>query len=406
MPEGCRSRKRAVFQGGCLAMLIHSLKLRNVLSFGPDTEALHLGALNVFIGPNGSGKSNLIECIALLQSAPKALTLPIREGGGIHDWLWKGAKGRPTASIEAVVANPGGAMPLRYRLEFTESGQRFQLTDECIQNEAAHFGHDRPNTYFCYENNQPVLNVKGTRRQLRREDVDPERSILAQRKDPDQYPEITYLGDVLTKMRSYREWSFGRYVPARLPQATDLPNEFLEEDGRNLGLVLNRLRREPAVKRTLMEHLRLFYEGIDDFEVTVEGGTVQIFFQERDISIPATRLSDGTLRYLCLLAILCHPKPPPLVCIEEPELGLHPDVIAKLADILVEASERTQILVTTHSEVLVDALTDHPESVVVCEKHRGCTEMRRLQKDDLAVWLRGYSLGQLWRSGELGGTRW
>lgn len=406
MPKGCRSGKRAVFQGGCLAMLIHSLKIRNALSFGPDTEALDLGALNVFIGPNGSGKSNLIECIALLQSAPKDLTLPIRKSGGIRDWLWKGSKGTPTASIEAVVDNPEGSMPLRYRLEFTESGQRFQLTNECIENEKAHPGHDKSYFYFCYENNQPVLNVKQEYRQLRREDVDPEQSILAQRKDPDQYPEITYLGDVLTKIRSYREWSFGPYVPARSPQLTNLPNEFLEEDGQNLGLVLNRLRREPAVKRALMEHLRLFYEGVDDFEVTFEGGTVQIFFQEGNFYVPATRLSDGTLRYLCLLAILCHPKPPPVVCIEEPELGLHPDVIVKLADILVEASERTQILVTTHSEVLVDALSDHPESVVVCEKHSGCTEMRRLQKDDLSVWLKDYSLGQLWRSGELGGTRW
>ena len=243
-------------------------------------------------------------------------------------------------------------------------------------------------------------------RQLRREDVDPEQSILSQRKDPDQYPEITYLGQVLNKIRSYREWSFGRYGPARLPQTPDQPNEFLEEDGHNLGLVLNRLRREPAVKRRLLEHLRLFYEGIDDFEISFEGGTVQIFFQEGDFYVPATRLSDGTLRYLCLLAILCHPKPPPLVCIEEPELGLHPDVIVKLAEIFQEASERTQIIITTHSDVLVDALTDYPDSVVVCEKHGGCTTTQRLSKDDLSVWLKDYSLGQLWRSGEIGGTRW
>jgi predicted ATPase len=87
-------------------------------------------------------------------------------------------------------------------------------------------------------------------------------------------------------------------------------------------------------------------------------------------------------------------------------LGLHPDVIVKLAEILLEASERSQILITTHSEVLVDALTDYPESVVVCEKHGGCTTLRRLETDDLRVWLKDYSLGSLWRSGELGGTRW
>lgn len=127
---------------------------------------------------------------------------------------------------------------------------------------------------------------------------------------------------------------------------------------------------------------------------------------EGDFSIPATRLSDGTLRYLCLLTLLCDPTPPPLVCLEEPELGLHPDLLPGLARLLVEASERTQLIVTTHSEILVDALTDHPESVIVCEKHQGQTEMRRLDEDELSDWLKKYRLGELWMRGELGGKRW
>jgi len=133
---------------------------------------------------------------------------------------------------------------------------------------------------------------------------------------------------------------------------------------------------------------------------------VQVFFSEGDFSVPATRLSDGTLRYLCLLAILCDPEPPPLICIEEPELGLHPDILPKLADLLVQASQRTQLIVTTHSDLLVDAMTEHPEAVVVCEKHDGKTEMRRLKKEDLASWLGKYRLGQLWTRGQIGGTRW
>ena len=122
--------------------------------------------------------------------------------------------------------------------------------------------------------------------------------------------------------------------------------------------------------------------------------------------VPATRLSDGTLRFLCLLSILCHPNPPPLVCIEEPELGLHPDVLPVLSDLLREASQRCQLIVTTHSDMLVDTLTDTPESVVVCEKHDGMTEMHRLDKADLTEWLKRYSLGDLWTRGDLGGNRW
>ena len=94
-----------------------------------------------------------------------------------------------------------------------------------------------------------------------------------------------------------------------------------------------------------------------------------------------------------------------LLCIEEPELGLHPDILPRLADLLIEASQRTQIIVTTHSDILVDAMTEIPESVVVCEKKEGKTSMVRLNKEELAVWFDYYRLGQLWTCGEIGGTR-
>jgi predicted ATPase len=107
-----------------------------------------------------------------------------------------------------------------------------------------------------------------------------------------------------------------------------------------------------------------------------------------------------------LLAVLCDPSPPPLVCIEEPELGLHPDIIPKVADLLIDASERTQLIVTTHSDILVDAMTEQPDAVLICEKHNGQTKIRRLNSEKLQEWLNEYRLGELWISGELGGTRW
>jgi predicted ATPase len=388
-------------------MLIHSVQLNNFLSFGPSAETVPLGPLNVIIGPNGAGKSNLLESIALLQSAPEQLLKPIREGGGVRDWLWKGGQGTPTAALEVVLDNPKGPQRLRYQLAFTEVGQRFQIVDERIENEKP-VSEQHPQAYFYYQFNhgRPVLNVKDQKRSLQQEDVDLERSILSQRRDPDQYPELTYLGQVLGKIRLYREWSFGRYTPPRLPQKADLPNEHLESDGSNLGLVLNRMRRDPAVKRRLLTALQALYEGIDDYDVQIEGGTVQVFFHEGRFTIPATRLSDGTLRYLCLLAVLCHPNPPPLVCIEEPELGLHPDVLPTLADLLKEASTRTQLIVTTHSDVLVDAMSDQPEAVLVAEKGEHGTTLTRLDTEKLKPWLEKYRLGHLWTRGEIGGTRW
>ena len=186
----------------------------------------------------------------------------------------------------------------------------------------------------------------------------------------------------------------------------DLPNLVLGEDGTNLGMVLNHLEEDPKAKKQLLTALRRLYDGIEDYHVTVEAGRVQVTLHEGNVPIPATRLSDGTLRYLCLLAILCNPNPPSMVCLEEPELGLHPDILPGLADLLVDASQRCQLIVTTHSDTLVDALTDTPESIVICEKENGQTKLRRLDKGELSHWLEKYRLGELWSSGELGGNRW
>lgn len=390
-------------------MFIKSIKIENLLSFGPDTQELALGPLNVLIGPNGSGKSNLVEAVGLLQAAPRDMNAPIRKSGGISQWMWRGEPKASSAGIEAILEGSQGAQALRYSVGFAERGQRFELVEERLENEHPYPGHPKPYIYYELRGNRATLNYRDSeqrRRELRIEETDPEQSILAQRKDPDHYPELTWLGDEFSRMRLYREWSFGRYTPPRLPQVADRPNDFLDDDGGNLGLVLNRLRTEPEVKRRILRALRDLYEGVADFDVIMEGGAVQVFLEENDITVPATRLSDGTLRFLCLLAILCHPTPPPLVCIEEPELGLHPDVLPGLADLLREASERRQLIVTTHSDVIVDKLTDAPESVVVFEKEDGRTKMKRLDGRELAGWLERYSLGDLWTRGELGGTRW
>ena len=112
------------------------------------------------------------------------------------------------------------------------------------------------------------------------------------------------------------------------------------------------------------------------------------------------------IRWVALLAILLNPEAPPVVCIEEPELGMHPDMIPEVATLLIDASSRMQLIGTTHSAQLVDALSDQPESVIVCEKSNGSTNVRRLSKRELPNWLEDYTLGRLWREGHLGGNRW
>ena len=391
-------------------MLIHEIQLRNILSFGPEVQKLDLRPLNVLIGPNGAGKSNLIEVIGLLQAAPRNLPAPIRESGGVDDWVWRSDEQVKSASVEIVLENLIGQRPLHYALEFASNSQRFEVIYESLRDKETENTRVNPEIYFNYQNRIAAISYRdpsGTlRRTLRLADFTPDQSILAQRKDPDHFPELTYIGDKLDKIRLYREWSFGRNIPLRWPQKSDLPNDYLAVDGSNLGLILNKFKRSPRDEHKFLKELREFGDGVTDFGVIIEGGTIQVFLREGNVIMPATRLSDGTLRYLCLLAILCHPNPSPLVCIEEPELGLHPDLLPSLATLLQEASEKCQLIVTTHSDILVDALTETAESIVVCEKHDGQTRLDRLDERRLTDWLKKYRLGELWVSGELGGNRW
>ena len=157
----------------------------------------------------------------------------------------------------------------------------------------------------------------------------------------------------------------------------------------------------------LERRLRRFHDGYQKITAHIFGGNVQIYLDEKGTApISAYQMSDGFLRYLCLLAILCHPNPPPVICIEEPEIGLHPDMILEITDLLVEASERTQIVVATHSDMIVDRFTDAPENIVVFEKEGASSTMKRLDRKELKDWLKKYRLGQLWAMGHLGGSRW
>jgi predicted ATPase len=420
---------------------LSKLRVQNLLSFGAKGVEVDLTPLNVLIGPNGSGKSNLIEVIGLLNSAPEDLAEPFRETGGVVEWIWKGGAIDATAAIEATVnvspakkrraryksghvssrydplADLGfppnrrsrnrrpSSVPLRYRLAFRPTNYQLEIVDELVQLDSP------PRTpmgvFFAYENGRPMLNVRGKRQMLRPEEINPQKSVLSQRKDPEQYPELTELGRLFGSFRFYRDWEFGINSRARKASPADAPVDFLEETTRNLALMVNRLNDRPETKAELLNYMKTFYADAESINTTVVGGQVDVRLHEKSkFNISAARLSDGTLRWMALLTILLHPSPPPLVCLEEPELGLHPDVIRPLAKLMVQASERMQLVVTTHSDTLVDELTETPEAVIVCEKDVGSTTLKRLERRELSKWLKQYTLGELWHKGQIGGTRW
>jgi len=190
--------------------------------------------------------------------------------------------------------------------------------------------------------------------------------------------------------------------------STSIRQDYLDGAGDNLALALHHMDFKGLHER-IRTYLNRFCDRFKDVKVRLDGPIAKTYIEESGLLEPLVswRLSDGTLKFLCLLAVLLEKEPPPLICIEEPEVGLHPEAIQIVAEALVDASERTQLIVTTHSEALIDALSDRPEDVLVTERDfDNGTQFKRLDSKQLSVWLERYTLGALWRKGEIGGNRW
>ncbi len=407
---------------------LKSIKLSGFLSFPPDAEAIPLTPLNVIIGPNGSGKSNLIEAIDVLGSTPTSLASVIRQGGSAAEWIWKGEPTADRCVIDATLSDTPWNRDLRYRLEFTASMQRLEVIDEVIE-DAEKSRSDADDVYFYYrfQNGSPAINtclpsttttsttttaalpsVSGRRtqnlRSLQRTQLLPDQSVLLQKRDEELYPELFWLGRQFELIQSFRDWTFGRAAPLRLPQRTDLDPVVLSSNSENLCLVLNELQHSGAAEE-FNRQMNVFLPRYRRFSTRIHGNTAQFYLHEDGLGtpVPATRLSDGTIRFLAILALLLSPNPPPLLCIDEPEMGLHPDAVSRLGDLLVDASDRMQLIVTTHSDTLVSALTEHANSVLVAENLNG-TRIERVDPQRLEQWLSKYRLGEIWRIGEIGGN--
>ena len=385
---------------GCVTdgviMLIERLRVQGLLSFGPDGIDLPLEPLNLLIGPNGSGKSNLLQVLGLLRTAAGG-DRALFDGRNWGKLLWHGpphmSDDAPArAMVVADVKPPGMERQWEYHLElFPSTGVHVKEYIPMAGTSELAILHRHYSAIRLYNNwafgslasirdgQEPAVKSSWP------SDTENSGSIPPVGRDNS----VRYKRDLYDPIASW-------------PYEDD---KWLTETAGNLPSVISRFSSDRRV--TLGKYLNRLYDGIVGITTPFMDGKVSVVIEENGgRQIPAERLSDGTLRYLSLLTVLLDPDPPPLIGIEEPELGLHPDIVFELAKLLVEASERTQLMVTTHSHALVDALTDHPTSVVACDKHEGQTWFKRADPEILELWLDEHSLGQVWSMGGIGGNRW
>jgi len=373
-------------------MLLRHLTLENIFSFKKTT--VELRGLNVLIGPNAVGKSNLIEAISLLQAAPTDLNVAILRQGGVRVVCSLAG----TSPIAAIECNEINGEQIQYRLEFSEQAGGFAILSEQLNDVGGMIYLERTSGDFR------IGSLQGSMRSA----ISLIQSAFAAYKNPADRSPTTRTGRALERIRIYRDFHTSGDSQARKGTSTSTPRDLLDGQGDNLALVLLDLDFKGLHER-VREYLHRFCDRINDVKVRLDGPIAKTFIEESGLiePLPSWRMSDGTLKFLCLLAVLLEKEPPPLICIEEPEVGLHPEAIQIVAEALVDASERTQLILTTHSEALIDALSDRPEDVLVTERDfDNGTQFRRLDSKQLSVWLDRYSLGALWRKGEIGGNRW
>lgn len=386
------------------------LLVEGLLSFGEKTH-FEFGQLNILVGPNGSGKSNLIDCVRVLRQLPFDIQEAFKDSG-FEEWLYRGInKQSGVAFLQLTAKVPELPGRIRHQIKLGPPVKSRAPLEELISSDEAR--NEQATLYFVGSHRSgATLSVPGAgkrrrERNLEEREYDPFQSILSQIRDIGQYPEITRLSNLYANFRIYSEWAFGRNSPLREATPTGRSDTTLSESMNDLALALNGLEKTAAHEmiRTRLKELKETYL---DYVTRILFGRVGLELVEApfDLPLPAKRLSDGTLRFLALAAILLQPAPPPLICLEEPELGMHPDMIRMVAEMIVDASAKTQLIITTHSEHLLTALQDDFDALFAFDAGLAGSIVRRFSREEYQAWQQEHTLGELWTSGELGGNRW
>jgi predicted ATPase len=360
---------------------------------------LSLRPLSVMIGANGTGKTSVLDVLSLLASSAQGkLSSSISDLTGLANILTYDRAEELGLGITMEVPSHE---PLEYSLRLRPQGIAYVIREETLsQTREPHQSTFRH--IDSYEQNVKYYHPKKKKLLSPTWEHNPLETSLAQ--VPKMFKEPEDFRRRLASSTFYHVLNVDPRSPVRLPQPM-APAELPGRNGEDLISCLFYLRETERNRFDAIEDsLRAAFPRFERLDFPpVAAGTLGLAWRDRGFSKPlySHQLSEGTLRFLWLTTLLQSPGLTALTLLDEPEVSLHPELLSLLADQLREASNRTQIIVATHSDTLIRFL-EPPEVVVLDSTEEGMTTLTRADELDLGDWLKDYSLDELWRNGRIG----
>jgi len=368
------------------------MKKLEILSIGikgfksiQNMPAFEPRSINVFIGQNGAGKSNFIAFFKFLSnmlSGTGNLAYYTGLNGGASTFLFDGPEVSQQIIGEIRLKTSSGINGYKFKLSHA-SGDTFIYTEE----QFSYLMNDKSDVQHWYDlgsghkeseliNTGSIGITNGSVKKM--------------------------LGQLITYQ--FHNTTFNS--PIRNNKVDIDNNWFLEEDGRNLSSVLYELNtNQPASYQKIITIIQQIIPFFDDFVLIDQYGKTYLRWKEigSPVTFVATQASDGMLRAMALVTLLCLPpqRLPAVIFLDEPELGLHPSAIKTICELMHGASEYCQIFIATQDADMLNEFD--PEDIVVVSREGRKSTFKRLQDEDLIEWIGSYSLSDLWHQNIIGG---
>ena len=354
----------------------------------------------VLIGANGVGKTSFLDVLSLLSaSASGKLNSTLSQWGGVTSILTREKAQDISFTVDMTVPDYN---PLKYELQIMPiNGGGYSISKETLSQDK---GKDAP-----------FLHINSTYTNINYFDVDAHRFVkpnwqynyseTSLSQTPNLFRQPEELRRILATTNKYHVLDVSSRAPVKLPQKMD-PVDLPGGNGEELMPYLYNLRESDQYRfDAIIDTLRAAFPDFDTLNFPPVGnGMINMTWKDKKFNKPiyVGELSEGTLSFIWLISLLYSSKLSAITMIDEPEVSLHPELLSLLVDVMRETSQRTQLVIATHSDRLVRFL--RPEEVVVMDiDEEGCATADWADSMDLDAWLDEYSLDEVWQMGRMGG---